>query len=73
MILADHLVMQDWFDVAPRIAGKVVQKMRFGVHPKQVAGVNLVVIATPRTHTLFGDEVGNVAAPLKLEGPAPLD
>ena len=73
MVLADHLVMQDWFKVAARVAGKVVEKMGFGVHPKQVAGVNLVLIVTPRTDALFGDEICDVAAPLEFEGSAPLD
>jgi hypothetical protein len=37
MHLANHLVMQDWFKMAGRIAGKMVEKTRFGVNPKQVA------------------------------------
>jgi hypothetical protein len=46
MILADQLVMQDRFEVAARVAGKMVEEIGFGVHPEQVAGVNLIFIAT---------------------------
>lgn len=45
MVKTNQPVMQDWFNVAARVAGKMLQKMRFGVHPKQVAGISLVLIA----------------------------
>ncbi len=63
MVQANQLVMLDGFQVSSRIPRKVIQEMRLGVHPKQLARVSLIVIPTTRPDEFLGHKVRRVTAP----------